>query len=158
MNILHGCLYGVASAMREETEPYRRLRSDIGRLLGVPAPELEGETQWEHPLRPRLSGSGDSEIFPPDGRRLVSNTLLVPFRFVCCLEITFVNPLNGQTVAERGTGTLISDRHVLTAAHCVVEDISVRNAKFPVRYIGAQNILVAPARNDRVLPFDFSRR
>jgi len=37
LDILAGCLYGVASAIGEETEPYRRLRSDIGRLLGVPA-------------------------------------------------------------------------------------------------------------------------
>jgi hypothetical protein len=36
LDIIAGCLYGVASAIGEETEPYRRLRSDIGRLLGVP--------------------------------------------------------------------------------------------------------------------------
>lgn len=37
LDILAGCLYGVASAMGEETEPYRRLRSDIGILLNVPS-------------------------------------------------------------------------------------------------------------------------
>src|SRR5262249_106167 len=40
LNILAGCLYGVASAIGKEPEPYRRLRSDIGRLLGVPASEF----------------------------------------------------------------------------------------------------------------------
>jgi hypothetical protein len=64
----------------ELTEPYRRPISDISRRL-------------EELKRLLQSGSSESEIFPPDGRRLVSNTLLVPFRFVCCLEITFVNPV-----------------------------------------------------------------
>ncbi len=145
LDILAGCLYGLASAIGEEPEPYRRLRSDIGKLLRVPSGEFDGEAGFDDLLRPQRSGSADSEIFPPDGRRLVTNTLLVPFRFVCCLEVTFVNPVSGQTVFERGTGTLISDRHVLTAAH-VVFDLyrSPCLPSFPVRYLRAQNILVAP--------------
>jgi V8-like Glu-specific endopeptidase len=104
-----------------------------------------------------LDGSSDPEIFPPDGRTLVTNTLPVPFRFVCCLEVTFVNPSDTSVmIFERGTGTLISDRHVLTAAHVVFEDISGRDGRFPARRIRAQTILVAPARNDRDLPFGFS--
>jgi V8-like Glu-specific endopeptidase len=164
LDILAGCLYGVASAMDEQPEPYRRLRSDIGKLLGVPAGELEGEAGMDDGARPRGSGSPDPEIFSPDERSLVTNTLLVPFRFICCLELSFVNPSNGETLPERGTGTLISDRHVLTAAHCVFDDVSRRNAElarlgrspFPVIYVAAQNIVVAPARSDRVLPFNFS--
>src|SRR5262245_20607108 len=157
LDILAGCLYGVASAIREEPEPYRRLRSAIGERLGIPAAEFDGEVTLKKLPGPGRDSSADPEIFPPDGRRLVTNTLLVPFRFVCCLEITFVNPLNNShMVFERGTGTLISDRHVLTAAHVVFENISRRVAQFPVRYIRAQTILVAPARNDRGLPFGFS--
>ena len=137
-----GAIYGLASAIGEEPEPYRRLRSDIGKLLRVPSGEFDGEAGFDDLLRPQRSGSADSEIFPPDDRRLVANTLLVPFRFICCLEIIFVNPLNGLGLLERGTGTLISDRHVLTAAHCVFDDQSTKNAKlppglgpFPVRYL-----------------------
>jgi len=40
LDLLAGCLYGVASAMGEEPESYRRLRSDIGRLLRVPGGEI----------------------------------------------------------------------------------------------------------------------
>lgn len=156
LDIFAGCLYGIASAMGEEPQAYRRLRSDIGRLLRVPAGELEDEAALENVLGPRRDDLADPEIFPPDGRTLVRDTLPVPFRFVCCLEVTFVNPLDSnQMIFERGTGTLISDRHVLTAAHVVVEDMSQRDTQFPVRYIQAQ-ILVAPARNDRDLPFGFS--
>lgn len=153
LDILAGCLYGVASAIGDEPEPYRRMRSDIGRLLGVPSGEFEGEAGLDDLLPSQRSDSADPEIFPPDGRRRVTNTLLVPFRFVCCLEVTFVHPVSGQTVFERGTGTLISDQHVLTAAHVVFSD-SVPS--LPGRYLRARNILVAPARNDRVLPFGFS--
>jgi V8-like Glu-specific endopeptidase len=140
-------------------------------LLGEQEDELDEEAMELEPLfsgpekvARRRSSLRESEIFPPDDRRLVANTLLVPFRFICCLEIVFVNPLNGLGLLERGTGTLISDRHVLTAAHCVFDDQSTKNAKlppglgpFPVRYLAAQRILVAPARNDRDLPFGFSR-
>jgi hypothetical protein len=40
LDVLAGCRYGVVSAMGEEPEPYRRLRSDIGKRLGVPAGEI----------------------------------------------------------------------------------------------------------------------
>src|SRR5829696_2565812 len=53
----------------------------------------------------------------------------------------------------RATGTLISDSHVLTAAHNVLEDLSNEIITtpginpFPTRYLNATKMLVAPARN-----------
>jgi hypothetical protein len=49
LDILAGCLWRVASAMGEEPEPYRRLRSNIGRRLGVPTGEFEDEAELGNP-------------------------------------------------------------------------------------------------------------
>src|SRR5262245_32752765 len=64
LDILAGCLYGVASAMGEEPEPYRRLRSDIGKLLGVPAGELEGGAELEEELEDEAA---ELELLSPEG-------------------------------------------------------------------------------------------
>jgi V8-like Glu-specific endopeptidase len=96
----------------------------------------------------------EAEIFGTDDRQLVTNTLQIPFRFICCLAFDVVNPSNGNTLSVRGSGTLISDRHVLTCAHNILDDYS--NRSFPIRYVRSTNILVAPARNDRDLPGDVS--
>ena len=52
LDILAGCLYGVASALGEEPEPYSRLRTDIGKALGMQYFEVDGH-QYE-PWRERL--------------------------------------------------------------------------------------------------------
>ncbi|XVU25637.1 trypsin-like serine peptidase [Actinoplanes sp. CA-054009] len=92
----------------------------------------------------------ETEIFLPDERRLVTNTLRTPFRFVCCLGWEVPNPTTGDRILVRGSGTLIGERHVLTAAHNVLDDYSNRTA-LPMRYIWSADMQVAPARNDRAL-------
>ena len=119
-------------------------------------PELEAELEWETDLErsaPPQRGFGEYEIFGTDDRLRVTNTLQIPFRFVCCIAFDIVHPTTGNRFALRGSGTLISDRHVLTAAHNVLNDHSFRpGLGFPLRYIRSTNIRVAPARNDRDLP------
>jgi len=108
--------------------------------------------------------SGEFEIFGNDDRRFVANTLDIPFRFVCCLDLVFRNPNGGALLRLRGSGTLISDRHVLTVAHNVFDDISVKNPAlrqrgmqpFPIRFLRAERVVVAPARNGRELPANFT--
>ncbi|MFF5084627.1 trypsin-like serine peptidase [Actinoplanes sp. NPDC000266] len=92
----------------------------------------------------------ETEIFLPDQRSLVTNTLRTPFRFVCCLGWEVADPHTGGRFLVRGSGTLIGERHVLTAAHNVLEDYSNRTP-LPMRYIWSANMQVAPARNDRQL-------
>lgn len=47
LDLLAGCLYGVASAIGEEPEAYRRVRLHIGRLLAIPTTSLESEAEEE---------------------------------------------------------------------------------------------------------------
>ena len=109
--------------------------------------------------RPTTAGakteSLTEEIFPPDTRQVVRDTLPIAFRFVCCLDLLFDHPTDStQTILMRGTGTLISDRHVLTCAH------NIRNtipgfARSGVRTVA--RIFAAPGRNGRTLPFGESQ-
>lgn len=103
-------------------------------------------------------GEGESESFivGGDDRVLVRDTLAIPFRFVCCLEFTFRNPTNGEESFWRGSGTLVSDSHVLTAAHNVLRDASRDDLAFPVNYVTPDRMLVVPARDDRNFPYDSS--
>jgi V8-like Glu-specific endopeptidase len=61
----------------------------------------------------------EQEIFGDDDRILVHDTTAVPFRFICHIHCLFKNPSGGEPIRTYGSGTLISDRHVLTAAHLV---------------------------------------
>lgn len=112
-------------------------------------PETEGY------VAPRRGSSAES-LVPPDGRVLITNTLEIPARFVCCLEFTFVHPTTQEPARARGSGTLISDRHVLTAAHNVLIDMSESDHSFPINYVYPDRMYVAPARNDRAFPGDHS--
>jgi V8-like Glu-specific endopeptidase len=89
------------------------------------------------PARPSPCGcSGASArlglVTPPDRRTLVRDTRVVPYRWICALDLFF--PWRGGEQRNRGTGLLISPRHVLTAGH------NIR----PVAGIDALRITVTP--------------
>ncbi len=68
-------------------------------------------------VRPRPQGEIESEITGgDDSRGPVMDTAPIPYRFVCWLDLDF-GVINGNQVTVRGSGTLISPRHVLTAGH-----------------------------------------
>ena len=124
-------------------------------LTSALAAELEAEFEAAGGMRgfagARRHSLADYEIIGNDDRVRVTNTLEIPFRFICCLEV-----LSGTSneIRSRGTGTLISNRHVLTAAHNV--DHNVPTSAFPINYVRPNHIFVAPARNDRNFPGHFS--
>ncbi|MBP6821903.1 MAG: peptidoglycan-binding protein [Acidobacteria bacterium] len=63
--------------------------------------EIAGEQSWDR----------EGEIIGADQRALVTNTARSPFRWICAFELRF------PTAIARGTGTLISARHILTCGH-----------------------------------------
>ncbi len=66
-------------------------------------------------------------VNPPDERTVVSNTTVIPYRWICKIEPTFKHPDTGNEIAfVPGTGLLIGPRHILTAAHVVENFIDTR--------------------------------
>jgi V8-like Glu-specific endopeptidase len=120
-------------------------------IMRIVLPKFDYELEDEYGLeafedRDRF---GEFEILGTDDRQLVTDTDPIPFRFVCCLESLFRG--RGLTLRARGTGTLISDRHVLTAAHVVLDNLPQLGGRAK-----ATSILVAPGRNGMRMPFSVS--
>lgn len=97
-------------------------------------------------------GDGESEIIGADGRQpLGVRSVEIPFRFVCCLDLTFQTPQSPAIEAGfRGSGTLISDIHVLTAAHNLVTFVDADLGGVPSLIKLARNasrVAVMPGRN-----------
>jgi len=98
----------------------------------------EAEAPWSEPSRTMTlapePADREAEVIPPDDRRLVTDTLPVPFRWICSIDV--IRP-DGKL--NRGTGVLIGPRHVLTAAHVLYDRDGA----------GPQSVHVAPGRNGR---------
>ncbi|HLG13284.1 MAG TPA: peptidoglycan-binding protein [Blastocatellia bacterium] len=129
----HSRLGWVRSVPRREVGSAGFAHSRLGYVRSVPR---RGSAEaWE----------GQFEIIPPDQRVLVPDTTVVPFRWICSLDLNFgPDPRNpGNDIIARGSGTLITPRHVLTAGHTLFDDF--RPELSTIR--GVQRITVAPGRN-----------
>jgi V8-like Glu-specific endopeptidase len=89
-------------------------------------------------------------IIGRDDRQPVSNTLAVPFRWICKLEIRRRDS-NGTVTDTGATGVLVSPRHVLTAAHAIKEE-KKDDRGLRVMY-EATRITVMPALDGGERPF-----
>ena len=90
---------------------------------------------------------GEVEIIPPtDDRVRLTSTVEVPFRFICCLDLFFPDPDNPSAdLLFRGSGTLISPRHVLTCGHCLWDEITGTAGTTALREV--RSVTVTPGRN-----------
>lgn len=79
----------------------------------------------------------EPEIILPDERQFTPDTTAVPFRWICRLSVNY-----GGRDVQVSTGTLISPRHVLTAAH-----VLTRFDRTKRRIQTAQSIRVTPGYN-----------
>jgi V8-like Glu-specific endopeptidase len=85
------------------------------------------------------SGELEEEIVGRrDSRRPVRNTLDVPNRWICAIDLEF--EISGLGQYQRATGTLIGDRYVLTVAHALCYQVNGRCLK-------PRKMDVAPARD-----------
>jgi len=105
---------------------------------GAEAPWSEAEAPWSEPPRTMTlapePADREAEVIPPDDRRLVTDTLAVPNRWICSIDV-----IRAGNKLNRGTGVLIGPRQVLTAAHVLYEPDGT----------GPQSVHVAPGRNGR---------
>jgi glutamyl endopeptidase len=106
--------------------------------------ELEGEweveasqaqSEWELDTH-----RAEYTIIPTrDDRVHVTSTTAIPFRYICKLEMVFVDPRTRAARNFIGTGTLVAPSKVLTAAHCIFDRHN--------GYGYAQRIRVIPGKN-----------
>jgi V8-like Glu-specific endopeptidase len=87
----------------------------------------------------------EQEIIGTDDRVIVADTKKIPYRWVCSLDLYFEDPDNRkQAILLPATGTLISEKHVLTCAHALFNDIE--GTKGTIKRLKAKRVTVIPGR------------
>jgi len=133
-------------AIEPELEDFGTSETEKGRIETD-----ERYEAFDRPVQPLLGDSSEFEIIPPDDTRVyVRNTLAVPYRWICSLELYTENPTYPQgdkwLLRGKATGVLIQPSCVLTAAHNL--RVTVGGEKRPV-----ERIVVTPGRNGDKAPF-----
>ena len=105
--------------------------------------------------------ASEEEILGNEDRTLVTDTLRIPNRWICAIDVLTENPDWGKygqpqfLIKSRGTGTLIGSRYVLTAGHVIEAQAkgflvsparNGSNAKNPLGKIKAKSVHVSPVR------------
>jgi V8-like Glu-specific endopeptidase len=123
-----------------ETEPFRN-QTEPG--LDVQLADRQGENAFRLGVEGEIIGANDMDA--------VANSLAIPYRWICRLDIDYdITPFGTTqrlTGGGRGTGTLLSPCHVLTAAHNLVDYDPVRK-----NTLRATRIRVTPAHDGSPSP------
>ncbi|GJL61845.1 MAG: hypothetical protein NPIRA04_04990 [Nitrospirales bacterium] len=109
--------------------------------------DLAADTQTR--ILGQVAGGKKDDSSNKDSLALVPDASRTPFRFICSIFAIFPSPFHPdvELVSGPATGTLISNRHVLTAAHV----LRTRLSKFDPIF-DARKVLIAPG-NDSLLNF-----
>ena len=83
-----------------------------------------------------------------DGRQPLRQMRARPNRWICKLQVATVDPDSGAALFGSGTGLLIGDRYVLTAAHVLMEAQRDAKGKFK-RALDAAAVVVIPGLDGR---------
>jgi V8-like Glu-specific endopeptidase len=105
--------------------------STFGYVFSVPHSSLYGDSK-----------ELESEVFAPDTRKPVLDTLKAPYRWICRLLLNFGPDAAGNDRLAMGTGTLISPRHILTVGHNLFNNIIQPGSNLEVK-----SITVSPGYN-----------
>jgi V8-like Glu-specific endopeptidase len=149
--------FGLEEELVQESAIVMHPQLGIGRTLPRQGEVAEGEAGVVvHPLlgigrsvprTPAELQEVEPEILGADERRVVANTLDVPFRWICALDLYFADPdIPANDLLFRGTGTLIGSRHVLTAGHCLYTMIGGSQKKNRAVQT-VRRVVVTPGRN-----------
>ena len=83
-----------------------------------------------------------------DDRRPLRQAVARPNRWVCKLQVAFEDPDTGDVTASMGSGLLIGNRFVLTAAHVLFDEVRDSDGNFE-KALDASAVVVIPGLNGR---------
>lgn len=123
------------------------LVASSGRPREAESPPHEAENAASEPTHGELI---EEEVLGSDDRMLVTDTLRMPNRWLCAIDVLIDNPNWGKggpryISKSRATGVLIGPRHVLTARHVMDKQTSQIDGK--QQAVEVKRLAVSPARN-----------
>ena len=110
----------------------------------VPGKVRFNETKFSPPPANTVNLCHDGD----DDRAALRRMLSAPNRWLCKVQVAYLDPVTGDVSYSEGSGLLIGDRYVLTAAHVLMDNVTDAAGAFQ-RAIDAAAVVVIPGLNGR---------